>query len=180
MHQLLRHIDRRADEGRSTIGQPRFATVTSFNPSSYEAKVLLRPEGVETDFLPVLSQWVGAGWGLSSPPSPGQQVLVEPAEGDLGSGVIIGGLWSDARRTPGAPVGELWLVHQSGASLKLTNDGKIVTSGPWQHTGALNVSGALTVGAGASVQGDVHVAGSVTATGAVSGNSSSGIAGGVG
>jgi phage baseplate assembly protein gpV len=110
-------------------GRPRFGTVASVDPARHAARVSLQPEGVMTGWLPVLSPWVGAGWGMCVPPQPGQQVLVLPQDGDGEHGVIVGGAWSDASTTPGAPVGELWLVHQSGSFIKLANDGTVRVQG---------------------------------------------------
>lgn len=110
-------------------GHPRFATVVSIDPARYAARVALQPEGVITGWLPVLSPWVGAGWGLVALPMLGQQVLVLPQDGDGEHGVVIGGAWSDLAPVPSAPVGELWLVHQSGSFLKLGNDGTVQVNG---------------------------------------------------
>lgn len=118
-------------------GQPRFATVVSADPARHAVRVALQPEGVTTGWLPVLSPWVGAGWGLAALPVPGQQVLVLAQDGDGEHGVVAGGAWSDANVAPAAPAGELWLVHQSGSFIKLLNDGTV------------------------RVQGDLHVQGDV-------------------
>jgi len=119
------------------LGQPRFGVVASVDPARYAARVSLQPEGVLTGWLPVLSAWVGAGWGVVCLPAPGDQVLVVPQEGDAEHGVIVGASYSDAARAPAAPAGELWLVHSNGAALHLCNDGAV------------------------RVVGDLHVAGDV-------------------
>ena len=106
-------------------GQPRFGLVTSVDPARYAARVALQPEGVVSGWLPILSPWIGAGWGMSCLPTSGDQVLVLMQEGDGEHGVIVGASWSDAQRAPAAPVGELWLTHRSGTSLKLLNDGTV-------------------------------------------------------
>ena len=118
-------------------GQARFGVVTSVDPARSAARVALQPEGVVTGWLPVLSAWVGAGWGMACPPAPGDQVLVLAQEGDSDHGVIVGRAWSDQARAVAAPVGELWLVHATGSFFKLCNDGSI------------------------QMQGDLHVAGNV-------------------
>ena len=110
-------------------GQARFALVASVDPARYAARVRLMPEDVLTGWLPIVSPWVGAGWGVVCPPSPGDQVLVVAQEGDAENGVILGGSFSDAARAPAAPAGELWLVHASGAALRLRNDGTVRVSG---------------------------------------------------
>jgi phage baseplate assembly protein V len=153
-------------------GQPRFGLVTSVDPASYTARVSLQPEGVLTGWLPVLSAWVGAGWGMACPPSPGDQVLVLAQEGDAEHGVIIGRAFSDSVRPPMAAPGELWLMHSSGSFLRLRNDGSVegqatrfVLTGEVDITGAVNVSGGLTMGGTLNVGSDVHVSGNVGATG---------------
>jgi phage baseplate assembly protein gpV len=109
--------------------QPRFGLVTSVDPVNATVRVMLQPESVLSGWLPVMSPWVGAGWGMSCPPSPGDQVLVLAQEGDAEHGVVVGRAFSAAASAPPAPAGELWLVHQSGSFLKLQNDGTVQISG---------------------------------------------------
>ncbi len=110
-------------------GQARLGVVTSVDTAAGTARAQLQPEGVLTGWLPVLSPWVGAGWGLSCPPSPGDQVLVLPQEGDLEHGLIAGRAWSRAAAAPATPVGELWLTHKSGSFVRLLNDGTVAVKG---------------------------------------------------
>ena len=112
-----------------SAGQAKFGTVTSVNTNNATARVLIQPEGVLSGWLPVLTQWVGNGWGMACPPSPGDQVLLVPQEGDVEQGVIVGRVSSVRQMPPVAPGGEFWLVHQSGSFLKLCNDGTIRMSG---------------------------------------------------
>lgn len=129
MDRLLNIIKQQAgalDQGGS---QPRFGTVTSVDPAAATAKVTLQPEGVLSGWLPVLSPWTGPGWGMSCPPSPGDQVLVLAQEGDAEHGVIVGRTYSSGQAPPAAPVGELWLVHNSGSFIKLRNDGTLLIRG---------------------------------------------------
>jgi uncharacterized protein involved in type VI secretion and phage assembly len=148
MDRFLNAIKAQAGAMDRATGQPRFAVVTSVDPSRPAVRVTLQPEGVLTGWLPVLSPWVGAGWGLSSPPSPGDQVLVLAQEGDAEHGVVVGRAWSDTARSPPAPPGELWLVHQSGAFIKLSNDGMIHLQGNTSIAGNLSVSGDVSDGHG--------------------------------
>jgi len=113
----------------AAVGQARFGVVTSVDPARATARVLLQPEAVLTGWLPVLSPWVGAGWGMACPPSPGDQVLVLAQEGDAEHGIITGRAFSDAAAAPAAPAGELWLVHKSGSFVKLSNDGTVRVKG---------------------------------------------------
>ncbi len=137
MDRLLNAIKAHTAAQDAAAGQPRFGVVTSVDPAAGTARVQLQPDGVLTGWLPVLSPWVGAGWGISCPPSPGDQVLVLPQEGDAEHGVIAGRAWSALAAGPATPVGELWLTHQSGSYLRLLNNGTV------------------------SVRGDLHVEGDV-------------------
>lgn len=112
-----------------SAGQVKFGTVTSVNFQNATARVLIQPDGVLSGWLPVLSQWVGSGWGMVCPPSPGDQVLLVPQEGNVEHGIIIGRSFSNKQMPPAAPEGEFWLLHQSGSFLKLCNDGTIQISG---------------------------------------------------
>lgn len=114
--------------GRLT-GQAKFATVSSVDYDTGNIRALLQPDGVLTGWLPVLSTWVGNGWGMSCPPSPGDQVLVIAHEGDPEQGVVVGRSYSRAQKPPAAPESEMWLVHKSGCSLKLCRDGTVRISG---------------------------------------------------
>jgi len=122
--------------------QPRLGVVSSVDPTTFTARVTVQPEGVLSGWLPMAAPWVGAGWGLACPPSPGDQVLLLWQEGDSEHGIVVCRLWSNNAATPGAPVGELWLVHKSGSFLKLHNDGSIESQAQtWTHHGDLRVSG---------------------------------------
>lgn len=118
-----------------TAGQAKFGIITSVNPQTGWARVTLQPDGVLSGWLPVLSSWIGNGWGLSCPLTPGDQVFVLPQDGDAQHGVIVGAAYSRAQVPPQVPSGEFWLVHKSGASLKLCNDGTV------QVVGDLHVNG---------------------------------------
>lgn len=134
---VLNAMKRHAAAQDAQIGQPRFGVVTSVDPQAGTARVKIQPDGVLTGWLPVLSPWVGAGWGMSCPPSPGDQVLVVPQEGDAEHGAVVARSWSAAAPPPPTPSGELWLTHRSGSFLRLLNDGTV------------------------SVKGDLHVQGQV-------------------
>jgi len=153
-------------------GVVRFGLVSSFDPTAYAARVLMQPENVLSGWLPILSAWVGAGWGLAAPLTPGSQVLVVAQEGSSEQGVIVGCVWSavDAApgapagelwmqhqtwsavdAAPGAPAGELWMQHQTGSCVKLLNDGTISL-----QAGTVNVTGNLIVSGDISDRGGAH------------------------
>jgi uncharacterized protein involved in type VI secretion and phage assembly len=129
MQRFLNSLKAQAGAQDLAAGRPRFGTVVSVDPKRHAAKVSLQPEGVVTGWLPVLSPWVGAGWGVCVLPMQGQQVLVLSQDGEGDHGVIVGGAWSDASPTPGAPGGEIWVVHQSGSFIKLVANGTVQVNG---------------------------------------------------
>lgn len=131
MDRLINSLKAHAGSLDAGQGQPRLGIVTSFDPNTYAARVTLQPEGVLSGWLPVLSAWIGSGWGLASPPSVGDQVLVLPQEGHADHGVIVGGAYSERARPPAVgnnpvPSGEAVLFHASGAYLRLGNDGSFI------------------------------------------------------
>jgi phage baseplate assembly protein gpV len=132
-------------------GVARFGLVSSFDPSAYAARVLIQPENVLSGWLPILSTWVGAGWGLAAPLTPGAQVLVVAQEGDAEQGVILGAVWSAVDKPLGTPAGELWLQHQSGSFLKLHNDGTIAL-----QAAVVNVTGNFVVSGDISDRNGAH------------------------
>jgi len=116
----------RLEMARSLAGRagPRICIVSNYDPQNYAAKVRIQPEDVLTGWLPVLSSWIGNGWGLFAPPTPGDQVLVIFQEDDQEVGLILPRLFSNKQRPLAVNSGEFWLVHQSGSFLKLTNAGQ--------------------------------------------------------
>lgn len=147
MDRFLNAMKAHASAMDASWAQPRFGVVTSVDPSRPAVRVSLQPEGVITGWLPILSPWVGAGWGLACPPSPGDQVFVIAQEGDAEHGVVIGRAWSDQARAPAAPAGEFWLVHKTGSFIKLQSDG------------AIHIQGNMIV------QGNVTITGNIATTG---------------
>jgi phage baseplate assembly protein V len=125
----------RPEQGRGGEAQPRIGTVTSYDPQTATAKVLLQPEGVLTGWLPVLTQWAGSGWGISCPPGTGDQVLIIPQEGDAQHGLIAGRLFSNSVRPPAAAPGEITISHRSGCSIRLLNSGIIAVDGDLHVSG---------------------------------------------
>lgn len=132
--------------------RPRYGLVQSFDPNTYMVRVLIQPEGALSGWLPVLTQWVGNGWGLFCPPSPGDQVKLAPQEGSGQSYAVIGGAFSTADNPLPTPSGEWWLVHAKGQFIKLLNDGSISSSGIWNHAGDFHATGAVVAGSGGGDQ----------------------------
>jgi phage baseplate assembly protein gpV len=151
MDRFWNEVKARAGGLDGMAGVARFGLVASFDPASYAAKVLIQPENILSGWLPIISAWVGAGWGFAAPLTPGDQVLVMAQEGDAEQGVIVGCVWSAVDQPMATPSGELWLRHQTGSFLKLHNDGTIALQAP-----VVNIAGNLVVSGDISDQAGAH------------------------
>jgi phage baseplate assembly protein gpV len=123
---LLNIIRRESARVHAQQANTRMGVVTSYDPNQYAAKVLLQPEGIETGFLPVATEWVGNGWGLFCPPTAGDVVDVHFQEWGKNAGYISKRFYSSVTQPLPVQSGEFWLVHKSGSFIKLTNDMKIL------------------------------------------------------
>ena len=145
METIVEALRLQAESVRRRSAQPRIGIVASSDSSTATARVLLQPENALTGWLPVLTSWSGAGWGLISSPSTGDQVLVICQEGDAAHGIIVGSLYSNSVRPPQSQPGELTLRHQSGSSIRLLNSGIIAIDGDLHVAGDIYDShGALS------------------------------------
>lgn len=151
----------------------RVGIVASYDPNDYAVRVRLMPEDVLTGWMPVMAAWVGNGWGMFAPPTPGDLVDVRFIEGDLNAGMAYLRFFNDQARPLSVPSGEFWLVHKLGAFFKLTNDGKatfddghgahvtlngdgtISSAGTWTHTGQFTATTDV-IGGGKSLKTHTH------------------------
>ena len=99
------------------------ALVTNYDPATHSVRVSYQPENQLSGWLPVLTPWVGDGWGLYCPPNAGDQVEVRFNDGDFGGGMVCLRAFSDQDRPLSVMPGEFWLVDKTGSFVKLTNDG---------------------------------------------------------
>jgi phage baseplate assembly protein V len=136
-------VQRRAGQMDGQGGQPRFATVTSYDAGTGAAQVMLQPEGVLSGWLPVLSIAIGSGWGVHAPLVAGDQVYVVPHEGDANHGVVVGRVFSSAQRPPSASGADLVLRSSAGSSITLLTDGGVVLAD--QHGAVMELPGDGTV-----------------------------------
>jgi phage baseplate assembly protein gpV len=159
MNRLINGIRSVTEGVHGLSGVNRWGLVTSVMTSDrgYLVKVQLQPDGVTTGWIPVLSHFVGPGWGAACPPEPNMQAFIAP---DMGNGehpVVIGLSYSTQAAPPvppngfqqqnGAPVqpGEITFVSKAGAVLRLCSDGTIYIKAP-----VVNIEGNLVV------QGDIR------------------------
>lgn len=125
MDDLMNAARREAERVMAGEAKTRIGLVTGYDPDAYAVKVALQPEGAETGWLPYASLWVGNGWGLYAPPAIGDQVVVDAQEGEGETRLVRAALYSDEDRPLAVPSGEFWLVHRTGAKLRLLNTGEI-------------------------------------------------------
>jgi phage baseplate assembly protein V len=104
---------------------PKIGTISGYDQSKHAVKVELQPAGNETGWIPLGALWVGNGWGMFCAPSLGTQVEVTFVDGNQEAGSANLRFFSNVEGALPAPSGEFWLVHKSGQSVKLTNDGKL-------------------------------------------------------
>ncbi|NOV25885.1 phage baseplate assembly protein V [Cupriavidus necator] len=173
---------------RGDVAESRAGIVRSYDPGRAAARVEFVDRSNPSDdealfisgWLPVTSPWVGNGWGMDAPPSPGDQVEVKFFGGSVENGYVCGRLYSDADRPPGAPSGEFWVVHKSGSSLKFKNDGTVEVVahttakytaqlhhfvGPVQMDDTLLVEDTITGQGGMAISGDNGTGNTSTITG---------------
>ena len=157
---------RQATAGESGTRQ---GVITAYDPDTYAVKVQLQPTGEETGWIPLSTPWAGNGWGMAAGPMVGAVVEVEFDSGLMGAGMAAGQFYNDEDRCPGPPSGEFWLVHKSGATIKLTNDKKVtVTDGAGSQvvmngdgSGSLSFAKGLTITADTQINGNLTVSGSI-------------------
>lgn len=153
---VLNAIKRHVAAAIGQVGQPKIGVVTSVDPSTYTARVTIQPEGVLSGWLPIGTAMVGGGYGVVSTPSPGEQVLLLPTEGNTEHAVIIARIFSQTATPPQTftdqynqgdtsfvQPGEVALVHQSGAFLRLIN-GTIVINGNVTVNGTIHATNTIT------------------------------------
>ncbi len=149
-------VARRAAQMDAQRGQPRFATVASYDPNTGAAQVLIQPEGVLSGWLPVLSHSVGAGWGMHVPLAAGDQVFVIPHEGNADHGVVVGGGFCAVARPPHGTGGAAVRRSSAGAVIQLQTNGQAVIRDPSGTTLTFTNDGNLVL------QGNLHVSGDIT------------------
>ncbi len=130
-HALTSGLGQYASALRDQMAKTRIGIIQTYDPRYHTATVLLQPEKLLTGSLPILSPFVGNGWGLVCAPSAGDQVEVQFQENDLEAGFVVLRFFSDRARPPAdtsgnyCPSGDVWLVHQSGSLLKFHGDGSV-------------------------------------------------------
>ena len=163
MNLVRREIDRFFSERYMPA---RTGLVTSYDPQTHMAKVMMQPEGIETEFLPIHMGHVGNGYGILVGLTPGDgmttgdQVEVSFMEGDREAGRITSRLSSDVDKPPVVQSGEMLLKHKTGSTFFLANDGSTTVTDKSGATLKFDGSGNLTISGASAI--------SVTGSGAIS------------
>ncbi len=144
---LLNLIRREVERSLLRIARPRAGVVVSYDPDRHAVQVQW-PEEVAEDgdiqqspWIPIRMTALGAGWGAALGPLPGAHAVVDFLDGNPNTPFVSGFLPSLAEIPPTAQAGEMWLVHQTGSTVKLTSDGSVSVIG----TAHVNVTAAGTV-----------------------------------
>jgi phage baseplate assembly protein V len=145
MNQLMNTMRAQAALASSGRASVRLGIVSSYDHANYCAKVRVQPEDTETGWLPVTSPWIGNGWGMFAPPTPGDLVEVQFQEDSFEAGFVCQRFFNDADRPLPVPSGEFWLVHKSGSFLKFRNDGSVELNTAGNLTGTVGGNASLTV-----------------------------------
>src|SRR5258708_1754183 len=115
---LINIIDALIDEKLSKLASFSIGIVTDVDPIKYLAKVQLHFEQIETSFLRIASNYVGANFGERTPINVGDEVTVAFYNTDYTSGIIIGRLYNDPQNLPFVTAQNDWLIqHRNGAKL---------------------------------------------------------------
>lgn len=169
-HQLAEAMRRHGQSPGQAYSYPRHATISSYDPATHAVKVMVQPENIESNWMPLGAIGVGNNWGVVVGPQIGDQVHVSFAEGDFNSGVIVARVFSVQAVPPAVPSGEIWMLHKFGALLKLTNDGKVTVTDKAGSTVVLNGDGTgtatfasgMTINANTQINGNLIVSGNIS------------------
>src|SRR5213593_2356232 len=111
MDDLVNIIHREIDRALSGRYTRRSGLVTSYDPKTHSAKVKLKPDDVETGWIPIHAHHVGNGWGIIVGLTPGDgkktgdQVEIDFAEGDLEQPRVTNRVHSDEDKPPEVKAG---------------------------------------------------------------------------
>jgi uncharacterized protein involved in type VI secretion and phage assembly len=125
MREMLNIMRLQALQAMGERACTRLGLISSYDPANYAVRVAIQPEGNLTGWIPLLSPWVGNGWGMFCPPTIGDMVEVQFQEADHDAALSCMRVFNDQNRPLTVPSGEFWLVHKSGSLLKFHNDGSI-------------------------------------------------------
>lgn len=125
----------------------QFGFVAAYLQADHSGTVYLAPDTtVAHGPYPILTPWVGDGWGIQAGPRGGgvdadgnpmgEPCVVIFPDPEAQLGFILLGHFNDNYPALRVPAGEFWLVHRKGQSIKLRNDGNVEITGSKVELGA--------------------------------------------
>lgn len=135
MNHLANQMRLQASLVSSQIQTAIWGIITSYDPTTHRVVVKRQPEDIDnpdaslSNWMPLVTPWVGNGWGFKACPSAGDMVIVLHIGGTVDDQVAILAGFNDVDRPPAGSAGEFILQHKSGAYLKLSNDGSVNING---------------------------------------------------
>ena len=124
---IMRCIDE-ALAGRHT---KRYGMATSWDADTHMAKVLLKPEGQESGWIPVHTMAAGDGYGHMSGivtgdgVTTGEQLEITHQEGEFEAGAITARVHSKTAKPPKVGSGEQLFMTPFKSFIKMAKDGSI-------------------------------------------------------
>src|SRR5882724_989216 len=109
--------------------------IAAYDTSRHMAQVILQTSfeddpQLQTGWLRISTQMISNSWSIYSSPSYGTMCEVTFQEGNINTGIITSFLNTPSQLPANVPQGEHWLVHSSGASIKLQKDGNATVNIP--------------------------------------------------
>ncbi|HDR9003060.1 TPA: hypothetical protein QDA99_006577 [Burkholderia vietnamiensis] len=152
--------------------QPRTGIVSSYDPDRHAVKVMMQPENVElVGWIPLSALGVGNGFGVLVGPNIGDMVQITFNEGNERAPRVTARFFSNANPPVAVQSGETWVVHKSGSTVKLTNDGKVTLIDKAGSVAVMNGdgSGTMSFGSGLTVNANTKIVGTLLVTQTITG-----------
>lgn len=166
MHEFWNLTKGHAAHSQMMFGQNQWGVVSDVRATDqgYDVRAIIQPDGIGSAWMPVLTAFGGAGWGMVARPSVGMQVLIASDSGDGHHGIVVGMAWSTQATPPKPPNGfqqqagtevgdgEWCVVSKAGTVVRLCANGEVYIKAP-----NVNIEGNLIV------LGDITARGSMFA-----------------
>lgn len=111
--------------------------ITSYDPSTRLVIVEIHPATEDdpsliTGWIPLGTPWAGNGWGLYAAPALNTLCTVLFQQGSNQQPIAATPLFDGSNAPLAVDSKEFWIVHESGSSIKFTNDGNVLISSSTQ------------------------------------------------
>lgn len=130
MHRLVNAVKMYGDLAANKYTNVKIGIVANYDPSRYAARVRYQPEDIESPWLPIFSNMVGAGWGFICPPAIGATAAVLFVDGQIDAGFIV--LFGFGKETPpptnDVEPGGFLFYNKEGTQIKVTAAGDVKIS----------------------------------------------------